>query len=69
MHFTHHRCHLPEAVIVLTITALKPFTGSVLSWVRIVSGGDGVMGGGVGIGGCTLGAGVGGVGETFGATN
>ena len=65
MQFTH----LPEAVIVLTITALKPFTGSVLSWVRIVGRGDGVMGGGVGIGGCTLGAGVGGVGETFGATN
>ena len=68
MHFTHHGYYLPEAVIVLTITALKPFTGSVLSWVRIVGGGDGVMGGGVGVGGCTLGGGVGGVGETFGAT-
>jgi len=45
-----------------------PFTGSVLSWVRIVGGGDGMMGGGVGVGGCTVGGG-GGVEGTFGTAN
>ena len=38
---------LPEAVIVLTMTALNPFTGTVLSSKSGVTGavGDGVMGG------------------------
>ena len=54
---------LPEAVIVLTMTALNPFTGTVLSSVSGATGaaGDGVMGGrcegvGVGVGGATAAA-------------
>ena len=56
--------HSPEAVIVLTMTALNPFTGTVLSSVRGVTGaaaGDGVSGGGwecvgVAVGGVTAAA-------------
>ena len=54
---------LPEAVIVLTITALNPFTGTVLSSVSGDTGaaGDGVTGGrcegvGVRVGGATAAA-------------
>jgi hypothetical protein len=54
---------LPEAVIVLTMTALIPFTATVLSSVSGVTGaaGDGVTGGGwedvgVAVGGATAAA-------------
>ena len=56
---------LPEAVIVRTMTALNPFTGTVLSSVRGATGadGDGVTGGrwegvGMGVGGATAAAGI-----------
>ena len=54
---------LPEAVIVLTMTALNPFTATVLSSVSGITGaaGDGVSGGrwegvGVAVGGATAAA-------------
>ena len=54
---------LPEAVIVLTMTALNPFTGTVLSSVSGATGdpGDGVTGrrcedAGMGMGGATVAA-------------